>query len=261
MALRTLADAQAEAGVDYFDMRSEGLFDTPCSIARVARGMARERRMTLEASASTNLRDVKFQWVVLQGDPKKVSIKLLNEAGSRVELSVSYHGRFRLQDASGAPQTMTSSRVDVGCLVKVGPYYSAPAFVSFFYLPNEERVYRDDGQILSVDYNNASHRYADPVLTLQKNWKDLYEYDPQGHPTGWFRTRSGGQPERFTYKGHKVLETDKLNRPVKACEVQYMPRQSGENAPPTLTCVDTQQIFTYAYANEADKVGKATAVK
>jgi hypothetical protein len=262
VALRTVADAETVPGVDYFDVRPEGLFDTPCSIARVVRGMARERHMTLEATASMNLRDVKFQWVVLQGDPKKVAIKLLNEAGSRAEISVSYHGRFRLQDASNTPSTMVSSRVDVGCFVKVGAYYSPPAFVSFYYLPNEERVYRDDGQILSVDYANASHRYADPVLTLQKSWKDLYAYDPQGHLTGWYRTRSGGQPERFTSKGHRVLETDKQNRPVKACQVQYMPRQNGgEGMPPVLTCVDTPQLFTYAYANEADEVGKALVMK
>ncbi|MEI7900350.1 MAG: hypothetical protein WCK89_08855 [bacterium] len=262
VALRTLTDAQAEPGVDYFDMRPEGLFDTPCSIARVVRGVARERRMTLEASSSTKLSDLKFQWVVLQGDPKKVVIKPLNETGSHMELTVSYHGRFRLQDARGAPQPMMSSRVDIGCFVKAGAYYSAPSFVSFYYLPNEERVYREDGQILSVDYNDAAHHYADPVLTLQKSWKDLYEYDPQGHLTGWYRTRSGGQPERFTHKGHKVLETDKLNRPSKACAVQYMPRQSGgENAPPVLTCADTPQLFAYTYADGADKVGKASAVR
>ena len=262
VALKTISDAQVEQGVDYFDVRPEGLFDTPCCIARVVRGMARERRMTIEAAASSNPRDLKFQWVVLQGDPKKIVIKTLNDTGSRVEISVAHHGTFRLQDASGAPSAISSSRVDIGCFVKAGPYYSAPSFVSFYYLPNEERVYRDDGQILSVDYANASHRYADPVLTLQKSWKDLYEYDSQGHLTGWYRTRSGGQPERFTYKGHKVLDTDKQNRPVKACAVQYMPRQTGgENAPPLLTCVDTQQLFTYSYASDADKVGKATAVK
>lgn len=261
VALRTLADAQAEAGVDFFDVRPEGLFDTPCGIARVVRGMARERRMTLEASSSASQRDLKFLWVVLQGDPKKIVIKPLDETGSRVELRVAYHGRFQLQDADGLPLPMRSSRVDIGCFVKPGAYYSAPSFVSFYYLPNEERVYRDDGQILSADYANASHFYADPVLTLQKSWKDLYEYDQQARLTGWYRTRSGSQPERFTHKGHKVLETDKLNRPVKACAVQYMPRQSGENMPPVLTTVELPQIFAYAYADDADNVGKAAAAK
>lgn len=262
VVLRTVKDAQPEAGVDFFDLRPEGLFDTPCCIARVVRGVARERRMTVEAAASAGQSDPVFQWVVLQGDPKKIAITSLNNSSSRVEIAVTYQGVFRLQNAHGEPQPMTSSRVDIGCFVKKGPYFSAPSIVSFYYLPNEERVYRDDGQILSVDYTNAAHRYADPVLTMQKGWKDLYAYDAGGRLKGWYRTRSGGQPERFTYKGHKVVETDKLNRPTKACAVQYMPRQTGvEGAPPALTYLDAPQFFTYQYASETDLIGTPAAVK
>ena len=263
VALRTVSDAQAEEGVSFFDVRPEGLFDTPCCIARVVRGVARERRMTIEATASLKPRgEPKYLWVLLQGDPKKVVIKPLNDGASRVEICVAYHGVYHPLEASGTPSARVSSRVDIGCFVKVGNYYSAPSFVSFYYLPNEERVYRDDGQILSVDYANAAHRYADPVLTLQKGWKDLYEYDALGRLTGWYRTRNGGQPERFTHKGHKVLATDNLNRPLKACAVQYVPRQTGaENMPPALSCVETPQTYAYSYADDADKVGKAAAVK
>jgi hypothetical protein len=261
--LRTVEDAQTVMGVDYFDMRPEGLFDTPCSIARVVRGLSRERRMTLEAASSMNLgSDVTFQWVLLQGDPKKVVITPLNRSATRVEIRVAYHGTYRPLQASGAPQLVPSSRVDIGCFVKGSAFYSAPSFVSFFYLPNEERVYREDGQILSVDYTNAAHRYADPVLTLQKGWKDLYEYDAQGHLTGWYRARSNGQPERFTRLGHKVLTTDKLNRPLRACAVQYLPRQTGlENMPPALSCVEAPQNYAYTYAGDADKVGRAAPLK
>jgi len=261
VALRTLKDAKAEVGIDYFDLRPEGLFDTPNCIARVVRGVARERRMTVEATAPTTQRDLRYLWVVLKGDEKKISLRPLNANASQVEISVSYHGRYRAV-AAGAPEPVESSRVDIGCFVKAGAYYSAPSFVSFCYLPNEERVYRDDGQILSVDYSNAAHRYADPVLTLAKNWKDLYDYDAQGRLTGWYRTRGGSQPERFTCRGHKVLATDKLNRPVKACAVQYIPRQTGvEGAPPALTCVDTPQLFVYTYADDGDKVGRGSAAK
>jgi len=259
VALRTLKDAQTEMGVDYFDLRPEGLFDTPFGIARVVRGMARRRSITLEAAVSTNPREVKYLWAVLQGEAKKIEIKPLNASASQVEITVSYHGTYRPRGADGLASPLMSGRVDIGCFVKAGAHYSAPSFVSFYYLPNEERAYRDDGQILSVDYANAAHRYADPALTLQKSWKDLYDYDAQGRLTGWYRTRGGGQPERFTHKGHKVLEADRQNRPVKACAVQYLPRQTGvEGAPPALTCVDTPQLFAYAYANDADRVGKAS---
>jgi hypothetical protein len=260
VALRTLKDAQPVAGVDYFDTRPEGLFDTPFCIARVVRGLARQRSMTVEAKAtSASQDDVKYVWSVLQGDPKKITIKPLNEAASQVEISVDYHGTYRPAGTDGTPLSLMSSRVDIGCFVKKGAYYSAPSFVSLYYLPNEERVYRDDGQILSVDYTNASHRYADPVLTLQKGWKDLYEYDEQGRLTGWYRTRSTGQPERFTSRGHKVVSTDKQNRPVKACAVEYMPRQTpgGDALPPTLTCVEKPEFITYTYTGDADRVGTA----
>lgn len=263
VALRTLKDAEAEPGLDFFDVRPEGLFDTPFAIARVVRGVARDRRMTLEAAAMAQGPDARsYSWVVLQGDPKKISIKPLNARASQVEVTVAYHGFYRPAGPDGAPARLSTGRVDLGCFVKAGAYYSPPSIMSFYYLPNEVRAYREDGKILSVDYTNAAHRYADPALTLQKSWKDLYEYDEAGRLLGWYRTRAGGAPERFTHKGHKVLATDKSNRPLKACAVQYVPRQlGGEQTPPALTCVDTPQLFAYAYAGEGDKVGTATPTR
>ncbi len=260
VAMRTVRDAQAEPGVDYFDARPEGLFDTPFCIARVVRGVSRQRSMTIEAKATSGEpANMKYLWVVLQGDPKKIAITPKTDSASQVEITVDYHGTYRPSGPDGSPAPHMTGRVDIGCFVKEGPYYSPPSIISFYYLPNEERVYRDDGQILSVDYTNPSHRYADPVLTLQKGWKDLYEYDEQGRLTGWYRTRSGGQPERFTSRGHRVLETDAKNRPVKACAVQYMPRQAGEGMPPTLVSADTPKVFAYTYSGEQDKVGTVSA--
>lgn len=259
-ALRTVEDARARAGVDFFDLRPEGLFDTPCCIARVVRGVARERVMTVEATAPGPQREGSFRWVVLQGDPRKIVITPLTANASRVKLTVSYHGAFRPADPDGPPSAVLRHRVDIGCFARHGTVHSAPSIVSFYYLPNEERVYRDDGQILSVDYANAQHRYADPALTCEKGWKDLYAYDGQGRLTGWYRTRPGGAPERFTHLGHKVLQTDSRDRPLLACAVEYLPRQTGgQNTPPTLTCAETAQRFVYTYAGEADSVGSAAA--
>ncbi len=259
VALRTLKEGQAEAGKDYFDLRPEGLFDTPFAIARVARDVARVRRMTLGASTAPQKAGVEFIWAVLQGDHAKIEIKALDANASKVEVSVAYHGVYRPVGADGLPSATRSSRVDIGCFVKAGEIYSPPAIVSFHYLPNETRVYRDDGQVLSVDYRNVERRYADPVLTMQKDWKDLYEYDQNGRLIGWYRTH-GDKAERFTHAGHRVLETDKLNRTVKACEVQYMPRQGvAGGLPPSLSYVDTPRVFSYGYENDQDKTGKASA--
>lgn len=260
VGLRTLKDAQAEPGVDYFDMRPEGLFDTPFAIARVVRGVALKRSMTIEASAPVKSDAAVYQWVVLQGDPAKIEIKPLTPNASQVEITVAYHGVYRPKGREGRPPPIQSSRVDIGCFLKAGERWSAPSFVSFYYLPNEERAYRDDGQILAVDYANALHRYTDPVLTLTKGWRDLYEYDEQGRLLGWYRMRGGsGMPERFTWRGHKVLASDARNRPVKACAVEYQPRPSTiDGVPPALVSVDKPDLFSYTYADDKDQVGKVS---
>lgn len=260
VTLRTVKDAQAEPGIDYFDVRPEGLFDTPFAIARVVRGVARTRNMTVEAAATPKPDAAVYRWVVLQGDPAKIMIRPLTPDGSRVTVSVAYHGVYRPAYSDAQPAPLQTSRVDLGCFVQHGRHYSAPTLLSFFYLPNEERVYHDDGRILSVDYANSAHRYADPLLTVQKRWKDLYSYDDKGRSTGWYRTRAGGSPERFTRRGHRVLATDAQDRPTQACGVEYLPRQAGGTGlPPTLTCVDTPQRFAYTYDNEADRVGRVAA--
>ena len=253
VVLRTLKDVKAEIGIDYFDLRPEGLFDTPFAIARILRGVhTRSRTMTLEAMLPGNPSPTSpFVWKVLQGDPSKITITPLTTNASQVEITIAYHGLYR-----PTPGAWMTSRVDIGCFIKTGERYAMPSILSLSYLPNEERLYHDNGNIQSVDYMNANHRYADPVLTMPKAWKDLYEYDSKAQLKGWYRTKRTGSPERFTYAGHKVLGTDKLNRPTRACSVQYMPRQQGENRPPELTYVDNmQEIFVYSYSTDADVIG------
>ena len=255
--LRTVSDAKAEPGIDFFDLRPEGIFDTPFAIARVVRGVrTRDRTMTIEAIApSLPAGQAQFTWTVLQGDAAKITLKPLTPNAARVEITVAYHGTYRPTRADGSQAALPTSRVDIGCFVKSGDYYSPPSIVSFAYLANEERVYRDDGQIKSVDYTNAAQRYADPALTMQKTWRDLYEYDAQGRLTGWYRMRAGGATERFTYAGHKVTMLDPRDRPARAVAVQYLPRQQGDAMPPTLSTVEMPQHFTYTYADDNDQIG------
>lgn len=251
--LRTVKDFKAEQGVDYFDLRSETLFDTPFCIARVGRAMHKKRSITLEAHAAGRAAQ-EYRWVLLLGDEEKVKIKPLEGSAARVEIEVEYHGTYRPTEGERGVQV---SRVDVGCFVKGGANWSAPSIYSLYWLADEERVYREDGQILSVDYSNATHRYADPVLSMQKGWKDLYEYADDGELLGWYRMRGGTTGERFTWRGHKVLESDAQNRPIKACEVEYLPRQSGiTGMPPSLTYADKPKVFVYAYKDAKDKRGE-----
>jgi YD repeat-containing protein len=256
VALRTLRDDAAMPNRDFFDAAGgEGLFDTPCAIARVIRGMSYKHHITVGAAttalpAATNLT---WHWVLLQGDPAKVEIKPLNPEGSTVAITVAYHDAFAVEP--GSP--LRSSRVDIGAFVHNGKYYSAPAFVTFFFLRNESRSYGEDGRILSVDYGAAANRYTDPMLSLARHWRDTYTYDPAGRLTGWTRQR-GDLTETFTAAGLLVEQKDRLGRAITARTVRYLPRQmAGDNThAPDLIQVNGDIRATYRYASDQDLTGE-----
>ncbi|MBP5320394.1 MAG: hypothetical protein J6334_05350 [Kiritimatiellae bacterium] len=260
VVLRVKEEAAPRPDIDYFDFRDERLFDSPFCIARIVRGTAYEKKIVVSAAAVTLPRGqtCTFTWRLLQGDPQKVAIKPLVENGSTVELTVGYHGRYIPKDRDGRAGGLQTSRVDIGCFARCGKgkYLSMPGMVSFCYLPTEERVYRKDGQIQSVDYTNEHHLYEDPAIAIQKGWKDLYVYDDEGRLTGWFRKR-GTETQQFSYAGHRVMETDDQGRPTEAREVEYLPRKDGpSDLPPTLIQVDTAKIYRYSYKDKEDRFGK-----
>ena len=143
---------------------SEVLVDTPGAIARIWRGTGYFRRMVVSAEGSRDLSGfpLTYYWKVLRGDPQLIQFKPVNETGSRIEITVAYHPRRPINLGSA----LESNRVDIGVFVHNGTHYSAPAFISFFTLDNEERTYNAEGQILSVSYRSATDggNYVDPVL-------------------------------------------------------------------------------------------------
>jgi hypothetical protein len=258
--LRVIREDQAVHGVDYFDRLPEALVNTPVCIARVARGKAFQKTMTVEALAPINGAQ-EYTWVLLQGDPDKVGIKKLTSNGSRVEIEVGWHGFYRPKEKDGTPGSRMSSRVDIGCFLKGKRYFSAPSIVSVYNIPSEVRVYNEDRQIVSIDYNNESKRYMDPVLSIMKPWKDLYEYTEDGRLKGWYR-KLGDRSERYTFAGHKVLESDKLNRPVLAEGVDYLPRAvGGAAALPVMTSLASGSRFRYTYRDKSDLIGSFAPAK
>jgi hypothetical protein len=253
--LQVVREDSSVSGVDYFDRLPEQLFNTPCCIARIARSVGYERKMVVQAHVARK-GSVAYQWVLLQGDPAKVTIEKLSSDGSKVEIKLGWHGFYRPKKSDGSPRRLMSGRVDIGCFVKGERFYSAPSIISVYYLPSEERVYDAAHKIVSVDYSNPLQRYVDPALSIQKAWKDLYSYTDSGELKGWYR-KAGDQAERFTYAGHKVLTTDKLDRPVTACAVSYLPRQVGESSVlPVMTCVNTGNKFSYQYTDDKDEIGR-----
>lgn len=229
--MRVEEENEGVVGRDYFDVTPrERLFDTPCAIARVVKSSARERRLVVNASASLDIdkRELTYRWVVLRGDAKAIRIRKLDEAGSRVEITVPHHDRRPI--APGA--AMTSDRVDIGLFVSNGVHDSPPAFLSLYYLANEKRTYDDAGRILAVDYTDANYskRYVDPVLDFRRDWRDEYDYDKDGKLLGWTRKR-GQATELFTADGRLVQEQDLSGKPSKTAAVRYVPRAQPNQAP------------------------------
>lgn len=253
--LRVVEEDEGLPGRDYFAPGlNERLLDTPAAIARIARSTKRLRRMVVSAENSRDLngRALKFHWVVLRGDAAATQIKPLNEAGSVVELLIPYHPRRPITPGAA----LESNRVDIGAVVHNGAYYSAPAFVSVFYLDGEMRKYDDQGRIVSVEYGDsaAGGNYVDPLIELGKSWRDDYRYDDAGRLIGWTRTR-GESSEEFTADGALIIERDALGRATKARRVRYLP-EPREGQAPRLVQQSGEDVLSYGYKSDDDRVGR-----
>ena len=261
--IRVEQQDRSQMGRDYFDVGDrEVLFDTPCAIARIGRSVAYQRRMIISARESFDLdkRPLKFKWVVLRGDESLISLKPLDDEGSRAEVTVAWHTRRKTHPDSN----IESNRVDIGVFAHNGASWSAPAFISWTFLDNEEREYDDNGRILSVTYHGGTDKgnYADPLIQTPKTWKDTYHYAEDGRLTGWTRTRGAApdlKKDEFSAEGGTIIERDQLGRVLAIRGVIYL-AQKAENEPlPFLNYQPTDEVLRFTYANDEDKIGRITS--
>ncbi len=231
----------------------EVLFTTPQAIARLARGLAYSRRYVVDAGKSQDLngKPLKWHWRVLAGNPEKIAIKLLDEAGSRAEIVIDYQERGPIAPGS----EMLCSRADVGVFADNGDFISAPAFLSVCFPANEIRAYTPDGRIISFDGENGAKTYADPALFPARKWIDIFHYDSEKNLTGWTRTR-GTRSEHFTSDGLLVETTDDFGRTLTARSVIFRPAIPAPGAAPELIQSLGPQRWTFAYDGDEDFTGK-----
>jgi len=218
-------------GRDYFHPHAaEKLFDTPAAVARVFRTTAVSRRMIVDASTSAELsgRLLRFRWSVLQGDPEKVQIRLLDDKGTRAEIVFQWHPRTAIPNLKG----METNRLDIGVFADNGQTLSLPAFLSSFTLANEDRTYVD-GRIQTIDYGSPgiSDRYVDPMIDIPKRWRDEYQYSAEMKPLGWVRTLPGSEPQEFAADGRIVIKKDDAGNPGEFRTIQYEAELNEKQVP------------------------------
>lgn len=252
--LRVVEEDEARSDVDYFASgMSEKLFDTASAIARVVRSTAYARRMVISAEDTRDPtgNELRYHWVVLRGDERRIGIRRLDEAGMRVELTVPWHDR---RPVPGRPE-LSTDRVDIGLIVHNGKHYSAPAFISFMFPGNQLRTYDDHNRIVSVDYQepNVAERYVDPLVFPKRAWKDVYEYNAEGRLIGWQRYR-GSDATRYTRHGAQVTSTDALGRAIEAMVPRYVVERGKDGIAWVREEVGRERVH-YTYSDNEDVLG------
>ncbi|RBP37636.1 hypothetical protein DES53_11318 [Roseimicrobium gellanilyticum] len=153
--LNVVREGTSTAGRDYFEMpsvNSEVVGTSPCGIARIYRRSAANYEITVSARQSGTIKKMplKIKWVLLQGDPQKVKITPSSPDASEATINVGWHPEMR------AATGIQTHRVDIGVFAGNGTAWSAPAFISFYMLPNEMRFLDEKGRVQEICYENGN---------------------------------------------------------------------------------------------------------
>lgn len=202
-------------------LRSERLFDTPQGIARLWRDVTGVKEMVVSTAGTIdpNGRDLTFRWVLLQGDPDRVTITPLDPAGRTVRIQIRWHDPWTVPariEGESAPGTRRLSRVDIAVFAENGATPSAPAFVTVDFPAHQVRRYGPETEagprLLSIDYDAAGRTVPfDPALYWTAPWIDEAISDARGAVTGWRRIHADRRIETVPRDArHAVTETQNV---------------------------------------------------
>lgn len=214
--IETVAATEApRPGIDFFEsteFQSETLSERGFVIARVFRGMSRERELTARVTGIREWsgRPLQIHWRLLRGNPELVTITR-SDSSPEATIRVQWHGKPA--DAPAFPKPIAGHRVEIGVFADDGINYSPPCFITFHFLSNERRRYDDEGRIQETDYR-FDGSFTDITLTSEKPWRDVYHYDKNGKPTGWTREEENKAAVQFDAGG-------RMMRDGKAVPVRY----------------------------------------
>jgi hypothetical protein len=152
--------------------RSEKLADTPAVVARIHRGLEHKKRMVISAKSSFDVgqKPLTYRWVVLRGDAQRIEIQP-SGGGAEAELVIPYHDRGPIRPDSA----MESNRVDIGVFAHNGNSYSAPGFVTVFYLDNEIRTYDGSGRLIDIYRAAGDTRIGYPTTSASQLLSSNYD--------------------------------------------------------------------------------------
>ena len=161
--------------------------------------------MTVSAAATRdpNGRPLEFHWRLLQGDPEKVRITPSAD-GTGATITLAWHDPFVISEDN----PLTTARVDIGVFASNGVHDSAPAILSWYFPPSEQRRYEPgpDGRmrIAAIDHANPGRAYADPILVPRADWRDDFAWAPDGSLAGWTRVRAD-RVDAYDAAGRRLL--------------------------------------------------------
>lgn len=169
--VRVIAESGAKNGTDFFErsgITSEKLGDTPTAIARVFRSHDAEHEMAISVAGTADLlgRPSRIECRLLQGDPALVNIEH-GDKPDEFRLRVKWH--MPMITGTG----IRSHRVDIGVFASNGVSTSAPAFITFYMLPNEVRSYDAKGRVLEVFYEAPNPDIGLPTVATDARWLEV----------------------------------------------------------------------------------------
>lgn len=226
------------AGRDYPDTVGELLFSTSSAISFILRAPAGERTFMFRATPfPAHTEGVTYTWRVVHGDP--TSVRIAPPLGESVNNPENGLAQITID------RRHLTDRIDVACFAKApGTDWGAPSIISFSAVALEQRTYRPDGQIESIDYTNPDYVYCDPAIALPRAWKDTYTYATDGTPLGFMRSVNGRASASFTPAGERILERTPSGAPKRVVRVKYIPRRTGNKiAPFELTFTDDGEPY------------------
>ncbi len=197
-------------------------YDTPASVCRVWRDFEHVHEMVVSADSSydVNGRPLTFEWRLLRGDPARVRIVPLSADNKTVRIEFDHANGDTIP---GTP--LFSSLAVVGAFAHNGVYYSAPAFVTAYSLPNQVRRYDTArGAPLDVAYRDF---YLLESLDYNRSWQRDTFFCWSGTPvvSGWTRY-AGAASYEFTANGRLVGERDGAGHVSRAQLVSYSTRDT-----------------------------------